>query len=128
MLLAIGSFFLQGLSLSRGEAQAAAGYLPEASRPVAGLVHSHGAMHVHGHDGSAHSHVHDPAAPVDDDNHGLAEGSAWTLSPPALTVMPAVADFCPPVFSARVFASLVQSADGIAPPGLARPPSTPSIV
>jgi hypothetical protein len=128
MLLAVGAFCLQGLSLASGEAQAAAGYLPEASVQVEGTVHSHGARHVHAHDASAHSHVHDPAAPVDDDNHGLADGSAWTLSPPALTIMPAVADFCPPALSARVFARLTQSGDGTAPPGLIEPPSTPSIV
>lgn len=128
MLLAIGAFFLQGLSLSIGEAQAAAGFLPEESAAVAGPVHSHGALHVHSHDESAHTHVHDPVAPVDGDNHGLADGSAWTLSAPALTVMPAVALLCPPAFSAQVFASLTQRGVGTAPPGLVRPPSTPSIV
>jgi hypothetical protein len=128
MLLAIGAFFLQGLSLSHGEAHAAAGYLPEASVPVAGPVHSHGTLHVHAHEGSAHSHVHDPVGPVEDDNRGFADGSTWSLSPPALTIIPAVAEFHPPLLSTDGFALARQSADGTAPPCLVRPPSTPSIV
>ena len=126
--LAAVAFLLQGLAVSASQAAAASGLMADPAVELTGAVHFHGhlAGHVHSHDGdNLAGHVHVPAE-TDHDDHTDA-GPAWPLFCPSLDI-PAnsavqdtvgVCDLMPIVTT--------ESATGLAPPSLIRPPSTPSI-
>jgi hypothetical protein len=126
--LAAVAFLLQGLAVSASQAAAAAGLMADPAVELTGAVHFHGhlAGHVHSHDGdNLAGHVHVPAG-TDHDDHTDA-GSAWALFSPSLDIpangalqySASVCDLMPMV--------MTESATGLAPPSLIRPPSTPSI-
>jgi hypothetical protein len=129
MLVAVAAFLLQAITLAVAEARAAAGSMPEPAVVLSETVHFHGrlAVHVHAHGSSDDGHVHDPVAPIHDDNDGAADGLSWTLFSPSLTIVPATGELCPPAIASGLMPAAPETADGTAPPGLVRPPSTPSI-
>jgi hypothetical protein len=129
MLLAVAAFLLQAITLAVAEARAVAGSMPEPAVVLSETVHFHGrlAVHVHAHGSSDDGHVHDPVAPTHGDNDGAADGLSWTLFSPSLSIVPASGELCPPTVAGGLVPAVPETADGTAPPGLVRPPSTPSI-
>jgi hypothetical protein len=126
--LAAISFLLQGLAVSASQAAAASGLMADPAVELTGTLHFHGGLagHVHSHDGD-HSagHVHVPTGAEHDDHAGI--GFAWALFCPSLdvpgnTALVYVAGGC-----GLMAMMMTESATGLAPPGLIRPPSTPSI-
>jgi hypothetical protein len=126
--LAAVAFLLQGLAVSASQAAAASGLMADPAVELTGALHFHGhlAGHVHSHDGDhAAGHVHVPSEPQHDDYADA--GSPWalfcaSLDMPANTGLRYFAGLC-----GLMAMVMTESATGLAPPGLIRPPSTPSI-
>jgi hypothetical protein len=126
--LAAVAFLLQGLAISASQAAAASGLMADAAVELTGALHFHGhlAGHVHSHDGD-HStgHVHVPTG-AEHDDHADA-GSAWALFSPSLDIPTNTSlQYLAGLFGIMAIV-MTESATGLAPPGLIRPPSTPSI-
>jgi hypothetical protein len=130
MLVAAAAFLLQSLAIAGAQIAATTGFLPEPAVAFSENVHFHGAMAVHVHNDGADAiagHVHDPNAPVDGDNGGLVDAACWTLFCPSLAVAALNGWASPSRIASRLDLLLADTASGIVPPGLVRPPSTPSI-
>jgi hypothetical protein len=128
-LVAVAAFCLQMWTLGVASAQLAAGALLDPAVALAEDVHAHGmfAAHSHAHENSADGHVHDPVAPIDGDNQGVVDGPSWTLFPGTATLVPTTSGISPPDAAVDLITSAFETVEGIAPPGLIKPPSTPSI-
>jgi hypothetical protein len=125
--LAAFAFLLQGFAISAAQAAAASGMMADGAVELTGSLHFHGQLvgHVHSHDGdNGQGHVHVPTSEHDD--HADA-ASSWALFCPSLDI-PAndALQYCARL-SAVMEAPKAELASGLAPPGLIRPPSTPSI-
>jgi hypothetical protein len=125
MVVAISAFVLQSALISISQALAAVEIMPEPSVTLSGSAHFHDKLsgHVHDHGSNAEGHVH--KGPDIDKNGGL--NLCWSIFAPAM-IMPA------PVALVRSFDLLgavepptFETADGVEPAGLIRPPSTLSI-
>ena len=126
MVVAMSAFVLQGALISISEAQAAVGIMPQPSVTLNGSAHFHDLLtgDVHEHGSNAEGHVHDGP---DDAGHDSGLKLCWSIFG-ASVVIPA------PVALSRSLDLLglvelppVQTADGVEPGGLIRPPSTFSI-
>jgi hypothetical protein len=125
--LAAFAFLLQGLAMSAAQAAAVSGMMADGAVELIGSLHFHGQLvgHVHSHDGdNGEGHVHLPTTGHDDH---ADTASSWALFCPSLDI-PANAAL---QYSARLSAVMevpkAELANGLAPPGLIRPPSTPGI-
>jgi hypothetical protein len=128
MFMAISALLLQNVMVTVSQAAALSGVMPEPAVALNGSMHYHGnlAGHVHEHDGDIAGHVHVPSAPDHDDDSGLASSSYMLFG-----MSVAIPDFIVPTSPTGIIGSVQfprsESADGIDPGGLIRPPSTPSI-
>ena len=130
MLVATVAFLVQGLTIAETQAAATAGFMPEPAVAFTEHVHFHGPLAAHVHDHSADAvagHVHDPSAPVDGDNAGAVDGGSRTLCCSSFAVAAETNWTTPSRVASAVDLPLSATVKGIAPPGLVRPPSIPSI-
>jgi hypothetical protein len=125
MVVAISAFVLQSALILVSQALAAVEIMPQPSVTLSGSAHFHDQLsgHVHDHGSNAEGHIHD--GPDTDKDGGL--NLCWSIFGASI-IFPA------PVALARSFDLLglvelpaVQTADGIEPGGLIRPPRTFSI-
>lgn len=128
-LAAVAGFWLQGLAFQIASAHAAAGAMLEPAVAISDTIHAHGrfAAHAHAHGDATDGHVHDPAAPLDGDNQGAVDGPSWTLFSASTTLLPKGVELNPPDAAAVCVPASPEAADGTAPPGVVKPPSTPGI-
>lgn len=128
MFMAISALLLQNVMVTVSQAAALSGVMPEPAVALNGSMHYHGnlAGHVHEHDGDIAGHVHVPSAPDHDDDSGLAS-SSYMLFGVSLAVPDLIVLASPIGIIGSVQLPPSESADGIDPGGLIRPPSTRSI-
>ena len=127
MLLGMVAFVQQGAMIAASQALASIGSMPDPAVAVRGLVHYHNdlAGHVHVHGRSVAGHIH-KTADVDHQDTDEAHTRVWSLG-----CASAVIPMMPVCIASFVAVSAEESAHvhlkGVAPAGLNRPPSTPSI-
>lgn len=125
MVVAISAFVLQGALISISRALAAVEIMPQPSVTLKGSAHFHDQLsgHVHDHGSNKEGHVHD--GPDLDKDGGL--NLCWSIFAPAMIVPAPVALVRSSDLLGLVELPLLQTADGVEPGGLIRPPSTLSI-
>jgi hypothetical protein len=125
--LAAFAFLLQGFAISGAQAAAASGIMADDAVELTGSLHFHGQLvgHVHSHDGdNGEGHVHVPTAEHDE---SADAASSWALFCPSLDIPANTALRYSARLSAVMEMPKAELANGLAPPSLIRPPSTPSI-
>ena len=124
MVTAILAFVLQGTLISISQALAAVEIMPKPSVTLNGSAHFHDQLsgHVHDHGSNAEGHIHDGSA---DKEGGL--NLCWSVFGASMIVPVPVALVRSFDLLGLVELPAVQTADGVEPGGLIRPPSTLSI-
>ena len=124
MFLAMLAFVLQGTMTSTSQALAAAEIMPQPSVTLSGSAHFHDQLsgHVHDHGSNAEGHIHDGSA---DKDGGL--NLCWSVFGASIIFPAPVALVRSSELLGRVELPPGQTADGVEPSGLIRPPSTLSI-
>jgi hypothetical protein len=125
MVVAISAFVLQGALISISEARAAVGIMPQPSVTLNGSAHFHDQLtgDVHDHGSNAEGHVHDGP----DGDRGSCPKLCWSIFGTSVVIPAPVALSRSFDLLGRVELPPVETADGVEPGGLIRPPSTFSI-
>ncbi len=125
MVMAISAFVLQGALISISQALAAVEIMPQPSVTLNGSAHFHDQLtgHVHDHGSNSEGHVHN--GPDLDKDGGL--NLCWSIFGASIIIPARVALFRSYELLGIVELPALQTADGVEPGGLIRPPSTFSI-
>ena len=125
MVMAILAFVLQGTLISISQALAAVEIMPQPSVTLNGSAHFHDQLsgHVHDHGSNAEGHIHDGSDPSKETGLNLC----WSVFGASIIFPAHVALVGSFDLLGLVELPTLQTADGVEPGGLIRPPSTLSI-